>query len=193
MRHKYGTHGIVLSRTFSGEANTFVTCITSDLGLVRARAQGVRRSGAKLAAALATFTESELVFIRGKESGRIGGAVLERNWFLHLRDASTRARAARVASLLERLVVGEMHDPTLFPIMKGFFESLVELPADMHEAAEILVVLRILFALGLDARIPIESPVDEVFTFTRPVLAEIQKERTRYIVRINNGIAASGL
>jgi len=51
MRHKYETRGIVLSRSPLGEANAFVTLLTPELGLVRARAQGVRRSGAKLSAA----------------------------------------------------------------------------------------------------------------------------------------------
>mgnify|MGYP001567250827 CR=1 FL=1 len=77
MRYKYETRGIVLSRAPSGEANAFITLITPELGLVRARAQGVRKPGAKLAAALATFAESSLVLVRGKEDWRIAGAVLE--------------------------------------------------------------------------------------------------------------------
>src|SRR3989344_3293576 len=100
MRHKYETRGIVLSRSPLGEANSFVTLLTPDLGLVRARAQGLRRSGAKLAAALATFAESEIVLLRGKEHWRIAGAVLEENWFSRIQGAGPRVKAARACGLL---------------------------------------------------------------------------------------------
>ena len=188
MRHKYETRGIVLSRAPSGETNAFITLITPELGLVRARAQGVRRSGAKLAAALATFVGSELVLVRGREGWRIVGAVREENWFARL-PCAARPRAARVTGLLLRLVAGEAHDPALFPVVHGFFQALTELPEDAHEAAEVLAALRVLRALGLDAG---EIPGD-VSAFTPSVLAEIGAKRTNYVTRINHGITASGL
>ncbi len=189
MRYKYETRGIVLSRSPSGEANAFVTLITSGLGLVRARAQGVRRPGAKLAAALVTCAESDLVLVRWKEGWRIAGAILEENWFTKIKRSASRMRAARVSGLLLRLVTGETQDPALFPIMSGFFEALVVLPEETHEAAEVLVVLRILAALGLDAgEIPGEAAV-----FAPATLAMVETGRTSYIARINRGIEASGL
>lgn len=189
MRHKYETRGIVLSRTFSGEANAFITLITPGLGLVRARAQGIRRPGAKLAAALATFAESSCVFVHGKEGWRIAGAVLEENWFTRVERTAARAAAARVSGLLLRLVAGEAHEPKLFPIITGLFEALSRLPEDTYEAAEALAVLRVLAALGLDTgNIP-----GEASEFTPVLLAEIHRARTEYVARINRGIAASGL
>src|SRR3989338_1283612 len=115
MRHKYETRGMVLSRSPLGEANAFVTLLTPELGLVRARAQGVRRSGAKLSAALTTFAESSVVLVRGREGGRIAGSVLEENWFKRMQNAQQRRRASRVSGLLLRLVAGEAHDAALFP------------------------------------------------------------------------------
>ncbi len=162
---------------------------------MRARAQGVRRPGAKLAAALATFAESSLVLVRGKEDWRVAGAVLEENWFTRIETASSREVAARVSGLLLRLVAGEVHDPKLFLIVRGFFEALAPLPfgspdaGDAHEAAEVLAALRVLAALGLDAG---EIP-GEVSEFTPSLLADIREARTNYIARINRGIAASGL
>ncbi|MGD0328802.1 MAG: recombination protein O N-terminal domain-containing protein [Minisyncoccia bacterium] len=188
MRHKYETRGIVLSRTPKGEANASIILLTQDVGLVRARAQGVRRSGAKLAAALATFAESSLVLVRGKESWRIAGAVLEKNWFKRMHTDS-RTRAARVSGLLLRLVADEAHEPALFLIMNGFFRALAVLPENVHDAAEMLAVLRMLAALGLDTGgIPGEASL-----FTQPLLSKVTRERTSYITRINHGITASGL
>lgn len=189
MRHKYETRGIVLSRTSIGEANTLVALITQEIGLVRARAQGVRKSGAKLASALVTCAESEVTLVRGKEGWRIAGAVLKENWFYRLENSVSRARAARLSGLLLRMVAGEARDHVLFPIMNGFFEALATLPEDTHESVEALAALRILSALGLDG-----GGVDGTGSEFSPVLlAEIAKDRTHYITRINRGIAASGL
>ncbi|KKW44149.1 DNA repair protein RecO [Candidatus Kaiserbacteria bacterium RIFCSPLOWO2_02_FULL_55_12] len=189
MRHKYETHGIVLARSPLGEANAFVTLITPELGLIRARAQGVRRSGAKLAAALTTFALSEVVLVRGREGWRLAGALLTENWFVRLEQAAVRERAARVSELLVRLVAGEAQNPALFAVMHGFFTVLSECPDEAHESAEVLAALRILATLGLDAG---EIP-GEAADFTPSTLAEIRAARTGYIARINRGIEASGL
>ncbi|HQT82588.1 MAG TPA: recombination protein O N-terminal domain-containing protein [Candidatus Paceibacterota bacterium] len=189
MRHKYETRGIVLARSPLGEANAYVTVLTPELGLVRARAQGVRRSGAKLAASLATFAESSLVLVRGKEGWRVAGAVLETNWLTRIERAAARAAAARVSGLLVRLVAGEVHDPALFAITTGFFGALATLPEDSYEAAEALAALRVLAVLGLDAG---EIP-GEAAAFTPEVLAPVRAARAEYVARINHGIAASGL
>jgi len=179
----------VLSRSTVGEASSFVTLLTPELGLVRVLAQSVRKPGAKLAAALATFAESSVVLVRGRDGWRLAGAVLEENWFARMQCAAARERAARVSGLLLRLVAGEAHDAALFPVMRGFFETLSELPEGAHEAAEVLAALRVLAALGLDAG---EIP-GEASAFTAPLLATVTLERPSYIARINHGIAASGL
>lgn len=189
MRHKYETRGLVLSRAHTGEANTFVTLLTPDLGLVYARAQSLRKPGAKLASSLTTLSESSLVLVRGKEGWRMTGAVLEENWFGRLPSTSARECAARVTGLFLRLVAGEEQDSELFPILREFLEALATLPKDLYEAIEILAVLRILASLGLDdGEIPEASA-----SFTIPALAEISKNRTQYVLRINTGINASGL
>ncbi len=189
MRSKYETRALVLARAHAGEANTFVTLLTPDLGLVYARAQSLRKTGAKLAHALATLAESEVVLVRGKEGWRIAGAVLVENWFVRLTSPDTRAAAARVSGLVLRLVAGEAQDTRLFPIMRSFLEALAERPADPPEAAEALAVLRILAVLGLDSG---DIP-GEVSDFSPPLLAGVALDRAEYVARINTGIAASGL
>jgi recombinational DNA repair protein (RecF pathway) len=189
MRHRYDTHSIVLARTGLGEVSVLVTLLTPELGLLRARAQGVRSSGAKLASALTTFSESAVILVRGKEGWRLAGAVAEVDWFTRLSDPGVRERAARVGTLLLRLVAGEGGDPALFRIMKSYFEALSHLPLELHEAAEVLAVLRLLEVLGLDTGETLGSP-DE---FSPELLREVSKDRAGYIARINAGIAASGL
>src|SRR3989344_4853702 len=166
MRHKYETRGIVLARSTMGEANASVVVLTPALGLVRARAQGLRKSGAKLSAALVTFAESDLVLVEGKEGWRVAGA-----------------------GLILRLVAGEAHDAELHPIIRSFFDALITISEDQHEAAELLVVIRVLAALGLDAG-EIPGHNDE---FTPEILNYVLANRANYIARINHGISASGL
>lgn len=179
----------MLSRTPLGEANTLVTVMTPAIGLVRARAQGLRKPGAKLASALTTFAESDLVLVRGKEGWRLTGAVLGENWFEKMPDHATRLRAARVSGLLLRLVAGEAQDVELYPIVNGFFTALTTLSESEQDTAELLVVLRVLAALGLDAG---DIPGD-VAVFTPELLATVSENRSGYISRINHGITASEL
>ncbi len=189
MRHKYETRGIVLSRMPLGEANTLVTLLTPSFGIVRARAQGLRKPSAKLAAALTTLTESELTLVRGKEGWRVVGAVLTENWFGQLPNHESRTRAARVTGLVLRLVVGELHEQEIFSIMQGFFRALAQLSEAEQEGAELLAVLRVLAALGLD----VGGTPGEPSLFSSVLLASIEGERADYVTRINHGIAASGL
>ena len=189
MRHKYETRGIVLARTPLREANVSLAVLTEDLGLVRAHAQGLRKTGAKLAASLATFAESSLVLVRGKEEWRVAGAVLERSWFAEFAEADARRGAARVSGLLLRLVAGEGH-PELFAVIAGFFGALAALPRDSREAAEALAVLRILSLLGLDAG---EVPGGVGGDYAPEHLAAIAADRGTFVNRVNRGIVASGL
>lgn len=167
----------------------FVTLLTSDLGLVRARAQGIRKPGAKLASSLSTFAESDVVLVRGKESWRVAGAVLAENWFARFGKAEMRERAGRICSLLLRFTAGEVRDPKLYEVIGGFFKALASHPGETSESAEILAALRTLAALGFDKG---EIP-GNASEFAQPLLNEVLKNRTSYIKRINNDISASGL
>ncbi|MBI3572515.1 recombination protein O N-terminal domain-containing protein [Candidatus Kaiserbacteria bacterium] len=186
MRHKYSTRGIVLARTPLGEANGLIVLLTEELGLLRARAQGIRRPGARLAPALATYAKSDFTLVRGREGWRIVGAIPIAHLFSKLGFRAARVRSARVVGLVLRLVAGEAAEPRLFPIVEGFFNALATLPEASHEAAESLAVLAILAALGLDSG---ERPP----SFDAPALAAFAKRRSNYVSRINRGIEASGL
>ena len=180
MRHKYDTRAIVLARQPLGETTALLTLLTPGVGLVHARAQGVRRPGAKLAAACATFAENGVVLVRGREGWRVTGAVLIEDWARRLARPA-RSRAGRVVGLLLRLAPHDIHDSALYGIMLDLFAALTRLPLAEHEPAEVLAALRLLAALGLDAG---AIPSD---------LAEIARDRTTYIARVNHGIEISGL
>lgn len=182
MRHKYVTRAIVLQRSPLSEAATLVTLITSDLGLIRARAEGLRKPGAKLASALQTLASCEVTLVRGKEGWRLSGALLEENWFARF-SRTERLRAGRVAGLVLQLVHGETQD-SLYQIFSEFLTSLPTLSEGEQDTVECLAALRILAALGLDTgAIPLSAPLEPLTPDARRAI----------VMRINRGIAASGL
>lgn len=177
MRPNYVTPAIVLSRTSIGEASALVTLLTADFGLLRARAQGVRKSGAKLSHALRTLSELDANLLYGKEGWRLSGASLVEDHFTEL-SAAARARAGRISLLLLRLVHGETKEPELFRAFRDLLVALKDENEEKQDAGECLAALRIVNALGLDAG---EVP------------ASVTGNRKEIIARINQGIAASGL
>lgn len=188
MRHKYATEAIVLGRTSLGEASSLVFLLTSELGLVRARAQGVRKPGAKLSAALTTLAESDVILLKGKEGWRLSGAILAHDHFTDL-GPDARERAGRVASLMLRLVTDAGGGET-FVLYKEYLATLPTLPEEEQDAAETLAALYLLKEAGLDAG---EAIPHEDGRFGQAALSYALLKRKDLITRVNRGIEASGL
>lgn len=187
MRHRYNTSAIVLARTPLAEASALLYALTPEFGLIKARAQGVRKPGAKLAPAIQTLTEHDAILVRGKEGWRLSGAVLAEDWF-HALSTQKRACAGRIARLLLRLVRGESQGTELFSIFRAFLEALTTLTDAEVEHTELLVALHLLRELGLDAG---EMPVSNAYD--ADTMAFVSVNRKALITRINHGISASGL
>lgn len=183
MRHKYHTRALVLGRSPLSESASLIALLTEEFGLVRARAEGLRKPGAKLAHALQTFDLTDVTLVRGKEGWRLSGALLEAHLFESLTRAS-RTRASRVNGLFLRLVHGEGGDPALFSLWYEFLALLPRLSEEEQDAAECFFALRLLGHLGLDAG---AVPDDNGYAPLAP------EERRSLVTRINRGIAASGL
>lgn len=188
MRPRYSAEAIVLARSPLAEASALLYLLTHEFGLVRARVQGVRKPGAKLAPAVQTLSESDVILVRGKDGWRVSGAVLAKNWFAAL-PPSARERAGRIGRLLMRLVHGESSDTASFFIYRGLLEALPGLSEPEADAAETLAALRILRALGLDAG---DMPGREG-DYDAATLAKAIEERRDLVQRVNRGIEASGL
>lgn len=178
---------LVLGRTPLSEASLFVTLLTEEFGLLRARSQGARNPGAKMAAGIATFAASDVTLLRGREGWRMAGAMLVTPWARRL-SKNARMHAARVTSLTERLVHGDHADPDLFHILKSYLEALHTIPETEFEAAEMLAVVRVLSTLGFDAGDIYGAPTE----YSTEVLERATKERLALVSRINRGISASG-
>ncbi len=179
-----------MGRSALGESNTLIILLTKDLGLIRARAQGLRKPSAKLSSALITLAESNVTLVRGKDGWRITGATLSCQWH-RLLPSVGRVRTSRLVGLMLRLVAGETQDTYLFPLFKGFLETLnTPHHPDLHDAAECVAILKLLSILGLDQDVHISSTAS---LYDSQILKDVAKERSLYIERINHGIEMSGL
>ncbi len=165
----------MLRRGAARESGLVLTLLTEDFGLVRAKAEGLRKPGAKLASALQTLCESDVTLVRGKDGWRITGALLVENRFLAL-PADARACAARSASLFLRLMPEGALEAGFLSLYQTLLTELASLPVSQHDALECRTALNLLILLGLDTGEESES------------LA-----RNDIVIRINKGIAASGL
>lgn len=187
MHHIYHTEAIVLSARAVGEADRLLSCYTRELGLIRARARGVRNLRSKLRYALVPLAIIEADFVEARGGWRLTSARPGIPWRTLLRERGKRTVAAGVANLLSRLVHGEERNEALFlDIREGllFIDRLND--PDALRDAEILLVLRLLAALGywgereearqfLRAGIWSELPLAAAGQMRRTLLAEINR------------------
>ncbi len=190
MRHKYFVSGLVLARFPFSEDSASLVLLTDELGLLRARARAIRKPSAKLASSLQTLTESRISLVHGKLGWQLFGAQCVRQWAPKLSFVA-RARAARVSELLIRLAPGELKQVSLYNTFVGFFKALDEFPEELHESIEQLAALRTVHALGLDDGI-LPAKEGEAIYYSE-VLHALGEDSGEYVMRINRGIAASGL
>jgi len=187
MRHKYATEAIVLGRSALGEASALIFLVTKELGLVRARAQGVRKPGAKLSAALQTLAESDVILVKGKEGWRLSGAILTGSYAQSL-SSSVRERAGRIASLMLRLTSEGGEDT--YDVFKEYLDTLPLLDDEAQDTLETLAALYLLQEAGLDAGGVVPQQDGRYGEAARAYALTNRKD---LIMRVNRGIQASGL
>lgn len=188
MRHKYQTQGICIGRREHGEANVVVSVLTRELGLVRARVQGVRKTGAKLASGIRTLSVSTVTLVRGKEGWRLVGALLESDQ-VRACSASGREVLGRVASLIERLAHGESSDVRMYDVYRTLMQEIERVPDFEYDTYEYLTLLYILTLHGVEGGEGLEG----TFSFSPNDIDFVKQNHKSMISRINAGIHASGL
>ncbi len=177
MYHIYQTNGWILGSVNVGEANRFLDIFTSELGLVRGMAQGVRKLQSKLRYGLQDYSYSKISMVKGKEIWRIVNVerVDEFNWIYE--NKKVFQLVCRIFSLLKRLIKGEEKDMAVFEDLNRAIKFMGGniLTKDMLSAVEIILVFRILQKLGYVGR-------DERFNY----LADFS-DWDIYLIKINGG------
>jgi len=134
--HIYTTKGIILSSRPSREADKMYSILTEDLGLVHARAGGVRLEKSKLRGFLEPYSFVTVSLVRGKAEWRITSTEL-------IELVPVSLHTARPLALIERLIAGEEIHPELYRTVAAF------LRVHNHDSAsETRFVADVLFHLG---------------------------------------------
>lgn len=188
--HKiFVTEGVVLSKRGAGEANTSVSILTNELGLVRASARSARKEISKLRYGLEPLTRARFSLVRGKHEWRLVGAERVSREFV-VCGAEGRQAFGRISRLLLRLIAGEEPVPALY---KTILEGFEVLSAEASEAIEIVLVLRILAHLGYLPKSQELAPFTESHLFSLELAAEAARSRSLLVRAINQSLEATGL
>lgn len=128
---------IVLKKKEVGETDRLYTLYTLEQGKVQLMAKGVRKAEAKLAGQLETLMQGMVIVVKGKGTGKIAGAVAEKN-FLDLRQrVDVLKRVLETVNIFERLVGWDEPDATLFNLLATY----LALADDWSEQQERVLVL----------------------------------------------------
>jgi len=140
-------NAIILRKKEVGETDRLYTLYTETKGKVQLVAKGVRKSEAKLAGQLETLMQGLVIVVKGRGTGRIAGAVAEKN-FLHLRtDGDILKRVLETVNIFERLVEWDEPDEKLFQLLSSYLFSANEWAGKKKQEKVFLVTEGFLFQL----------------------------------------------
>ncbi len=123
-------NAIILRKKEVGETDRLYTLYTETAGKVSLVAKGVRKSEAKLAGQLETLMQGLVIVVKGRGTGRIAGAVAEKN-FLSLRtDGDILKRVLETINIFERLVGWDEPDKELFQLLEVYLILTDDLAKD---------------------------------------------------------------
>lgn len=121
MEYKYS--GIILNKRDIGETDRAYTIYTLEGGKVKSLAKGVRKSHAKLAAALENVALVDITIVKTKGLGNITGAIIE-NSFANIKgDSDAILEVFSALSLFDKLIDLENPDSSVFELLKSYLET----------------------------------------------------------------------
>jgi DNA repair protein RecO (recombination protein O) len=191
--HKiFVTEGVVLGKRTVGEANTLVSILTRELGLVRAKATSARSEKSKLRYGLEMLTLGRYALVRGKHEWKLTG-VEQISHALAASGTGRRVRAGKIAKLLLRLIHGEERVPALYKTVVEGLGAIAKAPTgEDADAIETVLVLRVLAHLGY---LPHTQALSQFIEgeYSVELSAEALKSRTLLVRTINESLIATGL
>ncbi len=147
----YHTEGFILGSRPYGEANKIFKILTPDLGLVDCLAQGIRLEKSKLRFGTIDRRFVKISLVRGREHWCLIYIVSDLKLGTKLSVEGLEVFLAKTASLLLRLIQGELADPNLYQILKTAVLAWIENSKNnlkLQSSLEVLTVIRLLSALG---------------------------------------------
>ncbi|MDO8566467.1 MAG: DNA repair protein RecO [Candidatus Moranbacteria bacterium] len=131
-------NAIVLKKKEVGETDRLYMLYTLEQGKIQLVAKGVRKSEAKLAGQLETLMQGLVIVVKGRGTGKIAGAVAEKN-FPHLRtDVDVLKRVLETVNIFNRLVDFDEPDKELFQLLSMYLTLANDLAKEKKEKVLLL-------------------------------------------------------
>jgi DNA repair protein RecO len=144
----YTTPGFIVASYKTGEADKLLQIFTRDLGMVFAKAIGIRKLESKLRGHIQDYNVGLFSMVQGKSGWRLtSGDIFEENISQDLPQESTRS-LARISNLLRRLYVGEEPNEVLFDVLISLLESPLIRDAEKLGVFELVTGVHIIEKLG---------------------------------------------
>ena len=192
MHHIYTSQSLILKRQPLETSASFYI-LTKDLGLIRARAQGVRRQESRLKGTLQEFSLATIAYVRAKSGWKITTAIPEKNLYYELKDKTTQAIVVHIANVLIRFISGEESNATMFTTVTTGFASMIEGHVDPL-VVEILILARVLSLLGYVAKTPdTEVLFEDLTDFSPPLITTALGVKSVLVQAINKAFQESHL
>lgn len=199
MHHIYTSESIVLRRK-PQDSSAYYYILTKDLGLIQARAQGVRSAHSRLKGALQEFSLSTIAYVHGKGGWKITTAIPDKNFYFVAETISDplsfkriQLVMSKISDCLIRMIPGEEKSTEIFMVIKSGFDALVSMYTST-QSIELIILIRVLFVLGLVVNDEITKPLLEgTDVFTEELYSYVETHKKSLISVVNNGFKESQL
>ena len=196
MYHVHTTEALVLSERGRGEASKILFLFTKHLGVVFARATGIRKLDSKLRYSLQKFSHATVSLVRGRGEWKIIDAQALESFPKILGSEADRLFLSRMAVLLERFLSESTDTAQVFEITRDallFLERNNLSPSELHQL-EIYLVASLLFHLGhMPEVFPLEFSQWEARGLLSDVIKSLSGHELRLVGLINEALSASHL
>ncbi len=191
MYQKYQTDALVLRSYERGEADRVYALYTKEFGFVWARASAVRSEKSKMRYALQHYTHAHISLVRGSGGWRVAGAKALR--LLEMENVNGTRTFARMATLVERLVIGEERNDYLFATLIEAHTALMNEPRESHGTIELLCVARVLYALGYVSAEAVGTALFTHAAYALPDLQAAEESRGKLLSSVNRALSETQL
>lgn len=191
MHHKYHTDAIILSSKNSGEADRVFTLFTRDLGVLYAKATGIRKKESKLRYSLQFGSFARVDLVRGKDIWRITSASHVPFSEKIFKDKEKSKIYSKILSLIYRLYRSEDKEEALFDDLVRTVQIFsLDIQKDIkYDFFEISSVMMILSHLGYwkDEGESIPKP------YELSLFEQVEKNRNMLVLKINRALRETQL
>lgn len=186
MHHKYHTEAIVLGTRNIGESDRLIIFFTREMGVIFAKAQGIRKLQSKLRFAIQAGSCVRVDLVKGRDIWRVTSATHVPLADGIFKDSNNAKLYIKILSLIYRLYRSENAEPELFDdvIKTAQILSTNIYSGTDRDFFEISSVMMVLTHLGYweQEEISLSKPYEMSLT------DEILQNRTNFIVRINKAL-----